>query len=96
MAETLLSPSNVLLFGRVMEDLTISPPLDFPPNTKNAALTLPDNFDVTQDIPETVDGEKSKGKSRFFLKVNNQHQEQIGIYKRINKTKKLERVELNK
>ncbi|MEZ0226468.1 MAG: hypothetical protein ACAH83_18070 [Alphaproteobacteria bacterium] len=96
MAETLLSPSNVLLFGRKMNDLAIVDPIDLPENIRYVDLLLPDNFDPSNDVPETVDGVLSSGSRKFLLKASGD-KTKIGVYKRKKKEKnKLEPVDLNK
>ena len=52
MVETLLSPSNVLLYGRVMEDITLVEEYDYPPNTPAPPTPEPQPEPHAQAQPE--------------------------------------------
>jgi hypothetical protein len=67
MTETLLSPSNVLLFGRKVEDLAIVPPRMEPAgNVRRARLVLTTNITPLQG-PQTIDGITVANKDRVLV-----------------------------
>ena len=57
MAETLLSPSNVLLFGRKVEDSKIVQPVTLPPGIrKKVDVASTANIPLGADVAGSIDG----------------------------------------
>ena len=77
MTETLLSPSNVLLFGRVMGDIAITiPRIDAVPNVTVVAISR-DNIDLPNY--KGIDGVAPRKNQRVLLSAQD-NPEEIGIY----------------
>ncbi|WP_274628242.1 hypothetical protein [Arvimicrobium flavum] len=83
MAETLLSPSNVLLFGRVMDDLTITEPLVIPPGAFKVIAASTANVNVANPLPSLDTVNLKSGK--YVLLKDQATAAQNGIYEIVNK-----------
>ena len=89
MSETLLSPSNVLLFGRQVDDLQIIRPPVLPLFAAGLASTA--NINLANNTPANIDGVSTNGLKRILLKDQNDPLEN-GLYDNNRQTKKLERI----
>ncbi|MEF2554042.1 hypothetical protein VQ042_22325 [Aurantimonas sp. A2-1-M11] len=78
MTETLLSPSNILLFGRVVEDLDIVDPPTPISHFEWVDVASVDNLAFTGTV--AVDEIKLKSKYRILLK-NQSDSNELGVYK---------------
>ncbi len=85
MAETLLSPSNVLLFGRKVEDLKIVEPVTLPPGIrKKVDVASTANIPLGADVAGSIDGVAVKNGLRVLLKDQTSTAEN-GLYKVVRK-----------
>ena len=92
MTETLLSPSNVLLFGREVDDLQIIIPPPIGLRSVRLASAPGDNITIPGSFPKTLDGRSTNGITRIFLK-DQINTDENGFYLR-NKNDRIEKDEL--
>src|SRR4051794_39906292 len=89
MTETLLSPSNILLFGRVVEDLEIKTPSVEPrvpekyDRTARVVTTDPNQALTGLQIPVVIDGVTLVSGNNILVgrQGSNEHRELNGLYK---------------
>jgi hypothetical protein len=88
MVETLLSPSNLLLFGRILEDISISRSLRLAAGRKIkvSIASTSEIEDLAAELPNSIDGIDIKNKMRILVKNQPEvRKEGNGIYKILNK-----------
>lgn len=87
MVETLLSSSNLLLFGRKVEDIAIIRPLRLGPGLKaKVSIASTGAINLAINLPNQIDGVEIKNKMRILVKDQPQAQiNENGIYKVKNK-----------
>ena len=67
MVETLLSSSQVLLFGLEMDDLKIVQPVIIPDDAKRVFVATTRNVDLAAVIPSEIDGQDVKTRQNFLV-----------------------------
>ena len=85
MVETLLSSSQVLLFGLEMDDLVIVTPPYIPDEAERVFVASNTHLDLTHEIPESIDERKVERRKKFLLLNQNVPQGTVdasGYYKR--------------
>lgn len=81
MVETLLSSSQVLLFGLEMDDLQIVEPVVVPPGSRRAYLATTEKIDLSK-FPSALDGRTLNNKKYFLLKDQGEKSIENGYYKK--------------
>lgn len=93
MVETLLSSSNLLLFGRKVEDIAIVPPVRLAPGPRvKVAVATTGPINIANNVPDPMDQIPIKNGIRILLK-NQANPAENGVYKVVQK--KISRVPKN-